>query len=150
MKYFKVPELNSKVYLYKEYFWAKYGISTAEDGTYINLAPDGKKTWTGLAVVPCDSAGNALADHPYNSISTATSAWDTQVGGSHYTGLKIQPMQYSMANNLDALQHTIVKYVTRFRSKNGKEDLLKARDALDKLIEWEDKNATQEEYTNRT
>jgi hypothetical protein len=61
----------------------------------------------------------------------------TQIGGSHYTKLKIQPMEYSMANGLDACQHTIIKYVTRFRDKNGLEDLRKARHALDMLIEFE-------------
>ena len=61
----------------------------------------------------------------------------TQVGGNHYTKLAIQPMQYSMANNLDALQHTIIKYVTRFRDKNGIEDLEKAKHCIDMLIEFE-------------
>jgi len=42
-----------------------------------------------------------------------------------------------MANGLDACQHTIIKYVTRFRDKNGLEDLRKARHALDMLIEFE-------------
>jgi hypothetical protein len=62
----------------------------------------------------------------------------TQVGGNHYTKLAIQPMTYSMENKLDALQHTIIKYVTRFRDKNGIEDLKKARHTLDMLIEWEE------------
>lgn len=66
------------------------------------------------------------------------SAWDTQEGGSHYTGMAIQPFEYSMANNLDPLQHTVIKYVTRFRDKNGLEDLRKARHTLDLLIEWEE------------
>jgi hypothetical protein len=65
-----------------------------------------------------------------------------QVGGDHYTKLKIQPMQYSMANGLDALQHTVVKYVTRFRDKNGIEDLKKARHAIDMLIAHEEHNGT--------
>ena len=65
------------------------------------------------------------------------SALDTQVGGSHYSKLAIQPMQYSMANNLDACQHTIVKYVTRFRDKGGIADLEKARHVIDMLIEFE-------------
>lgn len=63
--------------------------------------------------------------------------WQTQVGGSHYTKLKIQPMQYSMANGLDALQHTVIKYVTRFRDKAGIVDLEKARQTLDLLIAFE-------------
>lgn len=66
----------------------------------------------------------------------------TQVNGTHYTKLKIQPMEYSMANGLDACQHTIIKYVTRFRDKNGLEDLKKARHTLDMLIEFEQDKAT--------
>jgi hypothetical protein len=46
-------------------------------------------------------------------------------------------MEYSMANNLDACQHTIIKYVTRFRDKGGIDDLLKARHVIDMLIAFE-------------
>jgi hypothetical protein len=66
-----------------------------------------------------------------------SSALSIQVGGDHYKKLAIQPMEYSMANKLDACQHTIVKYVTRFRDKGGLADLQKARHTLDMLIEFE-------------
>lgn len=65
------------------------------------------------------------------------SAYKTQIGGNHYTKLAIQPMEYSLANNLDAAQHTIIKYVTRFRDKGGKVDLEKAKHVIDMLIERE-------------
>lgn len=65
------------------------------------------------------------------------SAWNNQRDGSHYKKLAIQPMEYSMSNGLDALQHSIIKYVTRFRDKNGIADLEKARHCIDMLIEWE-------------
>lgn len=65
------------------------------------------------------------------------SALDTQIGGSHYKNMPIQPMQYSMANELDACQHTIIKYVTRFREKGGAQDLEKAKHVIDMLIEFE-------------
>jgi hypothetical protein len=65
------------------------------------------------------------------------SALKTQEGGSHYKDMKIQPMEYSMANSLNACQHTIIKYVSRYKSKNGLEDLKKARHTLDMLIELE-------------
>jgi hypothetical protein len=65
------------------------------------------------------------------------SALETQIDGNHYTKLKIQPMEYSMANGLDACQHTIIKYVTRFRDKNGRVDLEKAKHVIDMLIEIE-------------
>ena len=66
------------------------------------------------------------------------SAYDTQVAGSHYSKLAIQPMQYSMANKLDACQHTAIKYITRFRDKGGVEDLKKAKHVIDMLIEAEE------------
>ena len=65
------------------------------------------------------------------------SALDTQVGGDHYKNLKIQPMEYSMANGLDACQHTAIKYITRFRDKGGIADLEKAKHCIDMLIEFE-------------
>ena len=65
------------------------------------------------------------------------SAFETQVGGDHYTKLKIQPMEYSMANKLDACQHTVVKYVTRFRDKGGRRDLEKAMHVIQMLIDLE-------------
>lgn len=65
------------------------------------------------------------------------SALDTQVGGDHYKKMAIQPMAYSMKNKLDACQHTIIKYVTRFREKGGIQDLEKAKHVIDMLIQFE-------------
>ena len=66
------------------------------------------------------------------------SAFDTQIGGDHYSNLKIQPMVYSYLNKLDPVQHTIIKYVTRFRDKGDPlENLQKARHCIDMLIELE-------------
>jgi hypothetical protein len=52
-------------------------------------------------------------------------------------------MEYSMANNLNACQHTIIKYVTRYKDKNGLEDLMKAAHTLQMLIEIEQKKNNQ-------
>ena len=70
-------------------------------------------------------------------------ALETQVGGDHYKKMKIQPMEYSMANGLDACQHTAIKYISRFRDKGGISDLEKAKHVIDMLIEFE----TQREAT---
>lgn len=64
-------------------------------------------------------------------------AGKNQIGGDHYTKMAIQPFTYSMYNGLDPMQHTIIKYVSRFRDKNGIEDLKKARHTIDLLIEYE-------------
>lgn len=70
-------------------------------------------------------------------MTTQTNAEAVQVGGDHYKKLTIQPMRYSMKNNLDPCQHTIIKYVTRFREKGGIQDLEKAKHVIDMLIEFE-------------
>jgi hypothetical protein len=57
-----------------------------------------------------------------------------QHGGSHYQNMAITPIEYAMKNHLDACQFSVVKYVSRFRDKNGKEDLEKAKDFIDMLI----------------
>lgn len=54
-----------------------------------------------------------------------------QVGGGHYKGMKIQPIEFCMANELDFVQGSVIKYVTRYKTKNGVEDLKKARHFLD-------------------
>lgn len=66
-----------------------------------------------------------------------------QVGGDHYRDLPIQPIEYIVENNIPYREANVIKYVTRWRSKNGLEDLRKARHYLDMLIEQEVKNETK-------
>ena len=60
-----------------------------------------------------------------------------QIGGAHYKNLKIQPIDYILDNNLGYCEANIIKYVTRWRDKNGIEDLRKAKHYIDILIERE-------------
>lgn len=63
------------------------------------------------------------------------SPWDSQVGGSHYKQLAIQPTEYIIKNNLNFAEGNVIKYVTRYKLKGGVEDLKKARHYLDMLID---------------
>jgi hypothetical protein len=67
------------------------------------------------------------------------SAFKEQVGGSHYKDLAIQPAEFIHKNGLGYMEGAIIKYVSRWRNKNGLEDLKKARHYLDLLIEMETK-----------
>ncbi len=58
-----------------------------------------------------------------------------QIGGSHYKDKPIQPWDYIAANRLGYLEGNIVKYVSRYKEKDGIADLHKAKHYLDKLIE---------------
>lgn len=65
------------------------------------------------------------------------SALDTQVAGSHYKQGSIQPVEFIHANGMGFCEGSVVKYVTRYKSKGGLEDLKKARHYLDLLIHLE-------------
>lgn len=63
------------------------------------------------------------------------SANDYQIGGSHYKNKGIQPIEYIMGNRLGFCEGNVIKYVSRWRDKNGLDDLLKAKHYLEFLIE---------------
>jgi hypothetical protein len=65
----------------------------------------------------------------------AKSALDVQEGGTHYRNYPIQPIEYIVKNNLGFIEGCVVKYITRYEDKNGKEDLEKIKHYLDLLIE---------------
>lgn len=65
---------------------------------------------------------------------------EKQIGGDHYTRQKIQHWDYIIANEIPYMEAQIIKYLSRWRAKNGMQDLLKARHFLDKLIEVEHEN----------
>jgi hypothetical protein len=60
---------------------------------------------------------------------------DQQVGGRHYIDKPFQPWDFIVGNKLGYLEGNIIKYVSRYKEKNGIEDLIKASHYLDKLIE---------------
>lgn len=60
---------------------------------------------------------------------------DTQVGGTHYKDMKIQPGEFIRANNLGWYEANVVKYVCRHKTKNGQEDIKKAIHYLELLLE---------------
>lgn len=69
----------------------------------------------------------------------ANNPLQTQVGGSHYKDLKIQPIEFIYANNIPFCEANAIKYLCRWRNKNGLQDLEKARHYIDLLIELEKK-----------
>jgi hypothetical protein len=65
------------------------------------------------------------------------SALEKQTGGSHYKDMKIQPIEFIVHNNIDYIPGNVIKYVCRYKYKNGIEDLKKAIHYLEILIEYE-------------
>lgn len=69
------------------------------------------------------------------------SALLAQEGGTHYKALAIQPIEYIHANNIPFAEGCAIKYLTRWRSKGGLEDLRKAKHFIELLIELEERRA---------
>jgi len=61
------------------------------------------------------------------------------INPKHYNILKIQPRDYITANNIGYNEGNIIKYVSRWKHKNGIEDLKKAKNYIDFLIDTESK-----------
>jgi len=72
-----------------------------------------------------------------------------QIGGTHYD-LPIQPIEYIEANNLSFSVGSIIKYVTRYKQKNGVEDLQKAQWYIDRLIKQEEQCHQNESLPNNS
>ena len=77
-------------------------------------------------------------------MSNEQTALDVQVGGDHYKKLKIQPIEYIHASAMGYMEGNVVKYVTRWRKKNGIADLMKAKHYIELLIELENRKADSE------
>lgn len=67
--------------------------------------------------------------------SPPTSSLKDQVGGNHYRVCSIQPITYIQANNLGYEEGNVVKYVTRHADKGGAEDLKKAIQYIEFVLE---------------
>ena len=63
------------------------------------------------------------------------SAYDKQVGGSHYLKYKIQPSKFVIENKLLFPEASVIKYMLRHQDKDGKKDLLKAIHFIEMIIE---------------
>jgi len=111
---------------------------------FVELTPDRMKE----IYVPSEKVNNIFMseDKPLNCLERKYieenpreqgKALDVQIGGNHYKKYKIQPMEYAMKNNLNACQFNIVKYVTRYKDKNGLDDLKKAKHCIDIIIQME-------------
>lgn len=70
-------------------------------------------------------------------MSAEQKASEYQCGGSHYRHFAIQPSEFIHRNNLGFLVGNVIKYVVRYKVKNGRQDLEKAKHYIDLLIQWE-------------
>ena len=63
---------------------------------------------------------------------------------SYYGDYVVKPIDFIVNNNIPFAEGNIIKYVVRWKQKNGVEDLKKAKVYLDKLIELGEQNLDKE------
>ena len=61
--------------------------------------------------------------------------YDTQVGGDHYSKMKIQPSEFINKNEMLFAEGNAIKYICRHASKGRLQDLQKAKHYIDMIIE---------------
>jgi hypothetical protein len=73
-------------------------------------------------------------------------ALNKQEGGSHYVKCAIQPIEYIHANRLGFIEGNVVKYITRWKDKNGIQDLKKIIHYCELLIDLETKDRSKDDW----
>ena len=60
-----------------------------------------------------------------------------KINPSYYKEMPISPIEFIVANKIGFLEGNIIKYVSRYKEKNGIEDLKKAKWYIEALIQLE-------------
>lgn len=101
-----------------------------------------KETTTSAESTCCMKSTKDISKHTQLPLTTSSSVTNNpllrQEGGGHYKDMVIQPVTYIHANNIPFLEGNIIKYVSRWRNKNGLADLKKAKHCIELLISFEE------------
>jgi hypothetical protein len=107
--------------------------------------PQGSQYWFSRYIGPspmadCDRAFIAAVIAAYDEPATGkTTATSRQVGGDHYSKMAIQPLEFIYRNQIGGIETIALRYILRWRDKNGVEDLRLAIHTLECLVEFVEK-----------
>ena len=73
------------------------------------------------------------------------SSLEKQVSGDHYKDMNIQPVEFIYANGIGYFEGNVIKYICRWRKKNGLADLEKAKHYIELLLELERRRAFEDD-----
>ena len=79
----------------------------------------------------------AVHHFPFNNFRRNNMNPDNLKHPKHYSIWKIEPIKFILENEIPYAEGNVIKYVMRWKYKNGLEDLHKAREYLDILIKDE-------------
>ena len=99
----------------QEYIINKSALNREMEGENFYICPTCRSYLSNLQIVCTEEKNNINPDHYGNS--------------------GIDVIDFCQANNLDFMQGNVIKYVFRYKNKNGLEDLEKAKEYIDRMIE---------------
>ena len=112
----------------------KHGLArhrTPHGSQYWAVRDHGPSTMT-----DCDRAFIAAVIAAYAEPATGkATATSRQVGGDHYSKMAIQPLEFIYRNQIGGVESIALRYILRWRDKNGVEDLRKAIHTLEFLVD---------------
>lgn len=85
-----------------------------------------------------NSCGGRIVEEVIEDIREDVIEKDNKIIPGYYHKGNVDTIKFSLENNLSFVQGNIVKYVVRYKEKNGVEDLKKAMEYLKRLIEFEE------------
>jgi hypothetical protein len=88
-----------------------------------------------MEVLECETCGKIVAECICFNDEAHPKATDKQVGGNHYKDKKLQPWDIIDALDLNFYEGNALKYLIRYKEKNGVEDLKKSIHYIEKIIE---------------
>ena len=126
------------------------------DGEHLGLTKDDCRVYAGnvynIQDVHCEDGDCCIVIHHcgYNwsvSVDVIDENWEDDsreketnpIKPKHYNS-KIDVYDFCLANDLGLLEGNCIKYITRYKNKNGLEDLLKAQETLKRLIKHYESN----------
>lgn len=128
------------------------------DGLYIRILREGKGLWTYRFAINKKCHEMSLGTYPEVRLSEARKKLleqrrlkvnnvnpldekrkDNIKNPEHYNKGGIEPIEYITKNKLSYCEGNVIKYITRWRHKGGLEDLKKAKQYIDFIIEKETK-----------
>lgn len=99
------------------------------------MSGDHEQAWDESRMNVIGQNGNTGEHYDADYDPIEESAYFSQVGGTHYSHVPLQPLVIAACNNLDPFQTHALKYMMRDK-ENSVQDIDKAIDILEMRKEW--------------
>lgn len=131
MKY----KIGDKVRIIKDFNGHNFSIGKVVEIADVGFESYGAKDAEGIVWwFEDDECESVCTETDLEQPASTTNPFDQQVGGDHYKSMKIQPVEFILANELGFCEGNVIKYICRYKQKGGVQDLKKVVHYAELLI----------------